>query len=36
MGAFGVWTKDDGKKAAWITVGEDGETTTLGIFFGSQ
>lgn len=36
VGAFGVWTKDDGKEAAWITVGEDSGTTTLGIFFGSQ
>jgi hypothetical protein len=36
VGAFGVWTKDGGKKAAWISIGEDSGTTTLGIFFGSQ
>jgi len=36
VGAFGVWTKDGGKKAAWVTIGEDSGTTTLGIFYGSQ
>ena len=35
-GGFASWTKDDGKEAAWISVGEDSGTTTLGIFFGSQ
>jgi hypothetical protein len=36
VGGFGVWTKDGGKKAAWVSIGEDSGTTTLGIFFGSQ
>jgi hypothetical protein len=36
VGAFGVWTKDGGKKAAWVSIGEDSGTTTLGIFYGSQ
>lgn len=36
VGAFGVWTKDGGKEAAWITIGEDNGTTTIGVFFGSQ
>jgi len=35
-GAFGVWTKDDGKEAVWITISEDSGTTTLAIFYGSQ
>jgi hypothetical protein len=36
VGAFGAWTKDDGKEAAWISVSEDSGTTTLSIFYGSQ
>ncbi len=36
VGGFASWTKDGGKEAAWISVGEDSGTTTLGIFFGSQ
>ena len=35
-GPTAAWTKDDGKEAAWISVGEDSGTTTLGIFFGTQ
>jgi hypothetical protein len=36
VGGFASWTKDGGKKAAWISIGEDSGTTTLGIFYGSQ
>lgn len=36
VGAFGVWTKNDGKEAVWITIGEESGTTTLGIFLGTQ
>jgi hypothetical protein len=33
---IGIWSKDDGKTAAWITVSEDQGTTTLTIMTGSQ
>lgn len=33
---FGVWTKDDGKTAAWVVVGEDQDVTSLVIMTGSQ
>jgi hypothetical protein len=36
VGAFGVWTKDGGKQAAWVTVAEDSGTTSLSIFYGTQ
>jgi hypothetical protein len=36
MGAYAAWTKDDGKVAAWITVGESEGTTSLGIWTGTQ
>ena len=35
-GAYGLWTKDDGKVAAWITVGEVGGTTSLGVWVATQ
>jgi hypothetical protein len=35
-GSVGIWSKDDGKTAAWIVVGEDGGTTSLTIMTGSQ
>jgi len=35
-GAYALWTKDDGKQAAWITVGGSDGTTTLGIWAASQ
>jgi hypothetical protein len=36
MGAFAAWSSDDGKVAAWITVGTSDDTTSLGIWVGSQ
>ena len=33
--AMAVWTKNDGKEAAWLMVGEDSGTTSISIFFGS-
>jgi hypothetical protein len=36
VGGFASWTKDSGKEAVWISIGEDSGTTTLGIFFGAQ
>ena len=35
-GSIGVWSKDDGKTAGWVTVSEDGGTTSLMIMTGSQ
>ena len=35
-GSIGVWSKDDGKTTAWVTVGEEGGTTSLTIMTGSQ
>jgi uncharacterized protein YgiB involved in biofilm formation len=35
-GSIGVWSKDDGKTTGWVTVGEEGGTTSLTIMAGSQ
>ncbi len=35
-GSIGVWSKDDGKTAGWVTVSEDQGTTSLTIMTGSQ
>jgi len=35
-GAYALWTKDDGKVAAWITVGESDGTTNLGLWVATQ
>ena len=35
-GGIGVWSKDDGKTAAWIMVGEDSGKTSLTVMTGSQ
>jgi hypothetical protein len=35
-GSVGIWSKDDGKTAAWIVVSEDSGTTSLTIMTGSQ
>ena len=35
-GSIGVWSKDDGKTTAWVTVGEEGGTTSLTIMAGVQ
>ncbi len=34
-GGVGIWSKDDGKVAAWITVSEEDGTTSLMIMVGS-
>jgi hypothetical protein len=33
---IGIWSKDDGKTAAWITVSEEGGKTSLTIMTGTQ
>jgi hypothetical protein len=33
---MGVWTKDDGKTAAWVLVGEEEEVTSLIILVGAE
>jgi len=35
-GSIGVWSKDDGKTAGWVTVSEEGGKTSLTIMTGSQ
>jgi hypothetical protein len=35
-GSIGVWSKDDGKTTGWVTVSEEGGTTSLTIMTGSQ
>jgi hypothetical protein len=35
-GAYALWTKDDGKTAAWITVGTSDGTTELGLWVATQ
>ena len=35
-GGIGVWSKDDGKTAAWVVVGEEGGKTSLTIMTGTQ
>ena len=35
-GSIGVWSKDDGKTAGWVTVSEESGTTSLTIMTGSQ
>jgi hypothetical protein len=35
-GSIGVWSKDDGKTSGWVTVSEEGGTTSLMIMTGSQ
>jgi hypothetical protein len=35
-GSIGVWSKDDGKTSAWVTVSEESGKTSLTIMAGSQ
>jgi hypothetical protein len=35
-GSIGVWSKDDGKTAGWVTVSEENGTTSLTIMTGTQ